>query len=435
MASYTNITNIDILEQSPMSTTGNSCLVQIDESHYLIAYANAWTSSGQLKVIEVDLTDYILTQLGRVSAIAFSTNIVSSLSLIHLTNSYYILVYLDYGSAEAHLNYIYVNPSTYALYIFDTLPIVYDSTNETYAAESHLVKIDSTHFFLAFSGVPDDPTYTANGWIMTFLVSHSNMSKIDEQKYRDYKDTSPYYGVYTCGAVKLGTYTYAVTWKRNYYYASSSDGTLMSQIITLNSSNYVTSTGTQTTISTDTDSTYILADSLRITDTNFIIAYTKDSNALSVKSLSVSRSTISSEDDTTINISGGWFPSLIALSDGYVMIHYKDNSSYSAVRVFQVDSSMEFANIGTANASRAYCSNAKTELVLINDQNYIVAYTGTSSDGYVRTIDSDGLESSWNQQIYVSGWKEVIGMQIYQDGSWKEVIDMQLHQGGSWKET
>jgi len=147
-----NITQIDSLEHDTVNGDYNS-LVKIDDTHFMLAYDGTATDGGQVKTFSID-GSYNITQIDSLEhdAITGFDN-----SLVKIDDTHFMLAYAGSGN-DGFIKTFSIDGS-YNITQIDSLE--HDTVNGNY---NSLVKIDDTHFILAYSGDSSD------GFIKTFSI-------------------------------------------------------------------------------------------------------------------------------------------------------------------------------------------------------------------------------------------------------------------------
>ena len=151
MADY-DITQLKFLEHDTDNGIYNS-LVMIDSTHFILAYTGD-DGDGYIKTFSIDGSYDNITEI---DVLVHNTSYGSYNSLVKIDSTHFILAYKgdnDYGFIKTFS----IN-SSYEITQIDSL-----EHDTSYGAYNSLVKIDSTHFILAYTGNGTD------GYIKTFFV-------------------------------------------------------------------------------------------------------------------------------------------------------------------------------------------------------------------------------------------------------------------------
>ena len=164
---YDNITEIDSLEHDTVNGTHNS-LVKIDSTHFILAYLGDG-GDGFIKTFIID-GSYNITAIASLEHDTGGTH--GECSLVKIDSTHFILAYRGDGS-DGYIKTFSIDGS-YNITEIDS--VEHDGVNGGY---NSLVMIDSTHFILAYAGDGDD------GFIKTFSIdeNYDNITEIDSVEH------------------------------------------------------------------------------------------------------------------------------------------------------------------------------------------------------------------------------------------------------------
>jgi prepilin-type N-terminal cleavage/methylation domain-containing protein len=121
-------------------------LAKIDSTHYLLAYSDK-QSDGKVVVLTVNTSTWTIT---KESPLEFDTEKATTPALVQIDSTHYLLAYSDKKS-DGKAMVLTVNNSTWAISASGSLE--FDTTQAT---DADLVQIDATHYFCAYSGSNSD---------------------------------------------------------------------------------------------------------------------------------------------------------------------------------------------------------------------------------------------------------------------------------------
>jgi hypothetical protein len=161
---YDNITEIDSLEHD-FSTGSLNSLVMIDSTHFILAYTGT-DNDGFIKTFSIDENCDNITEI---DSLEHDTNYGLYNSLIKIDSTHFILAY-DGIDDDGFIKTFSIDENCDNITEIDSLE--HDTANGTY---NSLIKIDSTHFILAYTGTESD------GFIKTFSIDENcdNITEID----------------------------------------------------------------------------------------------------------------------------------------------------------------------------------------------------------------------------------------------------------------
>ena len=303
-----DVTQINSLEHDTNNGTFNS-LVQIDATHYILAY-DPGGSKGRISTFSID-GSYVTTELNSlehesVAQAAFN-------SLVKIDATHFILAYGGVDN-DGYIKTFSIDGS-YAITEIDSLE--HDGVQ---GARNSLIQIDATHYMLAYMGLDND------GYIKTFSIDGSfNITEIDSLEH----DT---------------TFGY--------------DNTLV-----------------------------------KIDATHFALAYGGDSLHGYIKTFSIDGSfNITQVDVIEHDTGGGYEGSLILLDSTHLVLAYWGNDDGAGldgfIKTFSLDGSFNLTEVDVLEHDTI--NGRSNSLVKIDDTHFILAYAGDGNDGYITTFSIDG---------------------------------------------
>jgi len=132
-------------------------LVKIDATHFILAYRGSNGLDGFIKTFSIDGA-YNITEIDTLLHDTFNNDYNS---LVQIDPTHFMLAYAGDGGDEGLIRTFEVDGS---YNVTETASIEHDTSTGIY---NSLVKIDSTHFMLAYTGVDDD------GFVKTFEFINS----------------------------------------------------------------------------------------------------------------------------------------------------------------------------------------------------------------------------------------------------------------------
>ena len=404
----------------------DSSMVQISESHYLLAYGSSDSSKGKIKVIYVNPATYITSQVG--STLDHNSESSSNNCLIKMKDNYYALTYFSFGAQINVVAYFYVNPSTYAISEMDSLAFddgysAYDDYNES----AHMTRIDDDYALISYSAIYEDASheYGLEGRLSVININYSTTSITvhDSDEYHHNTTYSNQHNYYTHSLIKLTDAKYIVTYIDNMGTSTATDDELLTKLIQIDGSHNISSVGNDVFIKSGATS----PTTLTIDDTHWMVIY--NSNYLTLGSIRIfsligTTPTLVGTASSLGTVHTLCSFSVIALLGNYFMVSYRNTGGYSAVRTFQVNTSYIIVSTSseTEYTGTAGANNFGNSLVLMNDKHYVLASTGTGYDGYVRLISTNGFASHMKIQVG-DVWEDVTSIKIQVGNVWKDVTE------------
>ena len=164
-----NITKIASVEYD--ATNGEfPSLIKIDATHFILAFGGTADRDGYLKTFSIDASYENITEI---ASLEHDTSWGLYNSLVKIDATHFILAYYG-GTGVGHLKTFSIDAS------YENITEIDDLTLDTSGgAYNSLVKIDATHFILAYYGNDGD------GFIKTFSIdgSYDNITEIDSLEH------------------------------------------------------------------------------------------------------------------------------------------------------------------------------------------------------------------------------------------------------------
>jgi len=233
-----------------------------------------------------------------------------------------------------------------------------------------LVMIDSTHFILAYTGKDND------GFIKTFSIDGSyDITEIDSLEH----DTSNANGYNSL--VMINTTHFILAHKGNgddgYIKTFSIDGSYdnITQIDSLEHDTILNNYNSLAMINT----------------THFMLAYFGSGGDGYIKTFSIDGSydNITQIDVLEHDTVQGEHNSLVIIDSTHAILAYSGSGADGFIKTFSIDGSYD--NITQIDSlEHDTLSNVYNSLVMIDSTHFILAYTGSSDYGYIKTFSIDG---------------------------------------------
>jgi hypothetical protein len=166
---------IDDIDPNPTGNTFHNSLVMIDSTHFMLAFISSEGLYGicKLKVFSIDGAYDNITELSSISHLTHPNNatILAYNSLVKIDATHFMLAFCD-NNFDGFIKVFSID-GAYA--ITELTSLEHDTVQNS---DNKLLMIDSTHFILAYSG---DSTH---GYIKTFSIDGSyNVTEIDSLEH------------------------------------------------------------------------------------------------------------------------------------------------------------------------------------------------------------------------------------------------------------
>jgi len=289
-------------------------LVKIDDTHFMLAFTDDSGGDGWVKTFSID-GSYNVTEI---DSFEYDISAGERPNLIQLDSTHFVAAHQitpQIGTDDGYVTTFAVD-GIYNINKNDTL----EHAPNGGGASNALVKIDDTHFMLAYSGGGND------GFIKTFSVDVSyNITQIDSLEH----DTS--FGFF-----------------------------------------------------------HSLA---QIDSTHYMLAYQGGAGSTGiVKTFSIDESYIITQVDVLVHdtlTNSGLNNSLVKIDDTHFMLAYETRNNRNVVTTFSIDGSYNITEIDSLEHDDVL-ANVSNSLVQMSSTNYMLAYTGPDTDGFIRTFSIDG---------------------------------------------
>jgi hypothetical protein len=338
-------------------------LVSINDTHYLVAYRGSGLD-GYAVVLEVNLTDWTITKPG--SSTEYDGTNGASPSLVKINDTHYLVAYggsAGKGTAKVlEVNLTNWSIATKSSYQFDSIKGTHNS----------MVKINDTHYLNTYTGNSDNGVATVLEVNLTnYTITEKDAMQFDASTTKEHS------------LVKINDTHYLNS------YSGIDDGGNVT-VLEVNLTNYtITEPGSNYAFDTDNGRHNSL---VKINDTHYLNSYSGIDGSGNVTVLEVDLADWSiSEPGSTyaFDTDNGTYNSMVKINDTHYLNAYAglDDDGYSTV--FEVDladwsisepgSTIEFdTDNGTHNS-----------MVKINNTHYVNAYTGSAKDGYAIVLEVD----------------------------------------------
>jgi len=360
-----DIAQIDV-EATQATTKGRyNSLVMIDSTHFIVAYTDT-NGDGMIKTFSVDADGDNITQIAELE---HDTTSCTYNSLVMIDSTHFMLAY-DYNGDAGRLRTFSIDGNYENITTIDTLN--HDTTKGVW---NSLVKIDSTHFMLAYMGSSNN-----YGVVKTFSIdgSYSTIAQIDVLEH----DTA--YGAQN-SLVKIDSTHFALAYE-------TVTGTYSGVIKTFSiDGSYDTITQIDSLEHRDIPTRY---NSLVMIDsTHFILAFSGEYNLdgiIKTFSIDGSYGTITQIDSFVHDTTIGEFSSLIQYDSTHYILACAGASRFGYIKTFSIDGSYD--NIAEVN-SLLHGGNIVGEdnsLIMLDTGILALAYSATSDYGWIKTFSVAG---------------------------------------------
>jgi 6-phosphogluconolactonase (cycloisomerase 2 family) len=252
-----------------------------------------------------------------------------------------------------------------ALYSFAEIDSLEHDT--IYGTNNSLIKIDDTHFILAYRGTNDD------GFIKTFSIDGSyNITEIDSLEHDTDTATNN-------SLIKIDDTHFILA-----YRGTDNDGFIKTFSIDANADNITEIDSLEHDTSNSTDNSLVLIDS-----THFALAYTGPDYDGYIKTFSIDGSyNITEIDSLEHDTDNGRYNSLVLIDSTHLALAYAGPDYDGYIKTFSIDANAD--NITEIDSLEHDTSNgAYNSLIKINDTHFALAYAGNGNDGYIKTFSID----------------------------------------------
>jgi hypothetical protein len=329
-------------------------LVQIDSTHYILAYAGAG-GDGFIKTFSIDGSYENITEI---DSLEHDSSEGQNNSLVQIDDTHFILAY----SGDGHDGYIktFSIDESYEISQIDVME--HDEANGLF---NSLIKIDNTHFMLAYAGADYD------GFIKTFSIDESyKISQIDVMEH----DTNN------------GKYNSLLQIDSTHYILAYSNMNLYGVIKTFSINESYEISQTDSLIHDNTHGVW--ASLVKIDSTHYILAYksyAEDWKGV-IKTFYIDESYEISQIDSLTHDTGNMLDnSLTQIDSTHYILAYSGVGYDGFIKTFSIDGSYE--NITEIDSLEHDTNTGKyNSLLQIDSTHYILAYAGAGDDGFIKTF-------------------------------------------------
>lgn len=240
----------------------------------------------------------------------------------------------------------------------------HDISNGTY---NSLARIDATHFVLSYVGA------SGYGYVKTFSIAEDGtVTEIDSLKYTP----STYSATYSCVCVLDGTH-FMVACNTNadgYLFTFSYDANY-NNITLIDTLLYDSGGGQYSSI-------------VKIDSNHVALAFMASYGYLATFSFDSNYDNITEIDRLQTGIAYGNDNSLVKTDNTHLLLAFADNPPHGFIKTYSIDSSCD--NITEIDSLEFDATNGTmNSLVMIDLTHFILAYAGEGNDGYIRTFSID----------------------------------------------
>jgi hypothetical protein len=348
------LSEIDSLEHDTSIGIYNS-IVQIDATHYLLAYSNSGVD-GVIKTFSVDANADNITEI---DSVTHDTGGIEFNSLVKIDDTHYILAYKK-GTLSGYENGYLKTFSIDGSYNITELNSL--KHTDSYATANSLIKIDATHFMLAYG------IQTYGGFIKTFSIDGSYaITEIDAVTHDGMATDNSLVSI-DATHFMLG---YAGLTSDNAYYCG------IMKTFSIDGSYNITEIDA---LEFGGNATVVYNSLVKISATHYMVASMATGNDFNIFSIdgSYNISYVSSLDTAS---SG--YDSLVQIDNTHFMLAYV-TSSKNVLKVYSIDGSYAISEIAHLDFDTyVYPHNS---LFKINTTHYILGYAGPDKDGFIKTF-------------------------------------------------
>ncbi len=352
---------VSSLEFDASNATYNS-IVQVDSDTYAIAYHNS-SYGGYIRTFTVSSDG---TSISGIAYLRHDTNQGTFNSFVQVDSDTYVLAYTGYGN-DGFIK-TFTIPSNGSS-ITQVASLEHDISNCIF---NSLAKVDSDTYVLAYTGTNDD------GFISTFTISANGLTITEVANLEHDTDYGRYNSIVQ---VDSDTYALAYTGADDDGFIStftiSADGSTITEVANLE---HDTALGQHNTITQVDSDTYALA-------------YMDNESDGMIKTF-----TISSDGTSLTNVATLEYDSDIATYNSLLQV---DSDTY--VLAYAGDGDDGFISTFIIPANGSSITEVETlehdtdkgqfnSLIQVDSDTYVLAYTGTGQDGFIKTfsVASDG---------------------------------------------
>ncbi|MFC1709973.1 hypothetical protein ACFL2J_07965, partial [Candidatus Omnitrophota bacterium] len=354
------VSEINSLEFDGADATHNS-LILLDSTHFVVSYQGV-LGDGWAKTFSFDANYDNITEL---DDIEHDNKDGRYNSMVKIDDTHWILAFAGNGD-DGFITTFSANPSTYVISEEDVLE--HDASDTV--SHNSLVIWDSTHFMLSYEDA------VGAGYLKTFSIDGSfNLTEIDSDNCNTYSAT----GDFLSSIVKIDD-THVMQAQQ------VSNGWPFMRTGEIDGSYNITNTWIDGDGPTHASSEYFSL--AKIDDTHYMLAYSLTSGSGWIRTYSIDGSYSITEEDAlnheTVSCS---YNSLVKIDDTRYMLAYAGADDDGYITVFSIDGNYDITEETTLEHDAV--NGTYNSLVKIDDTHYGLAYTGLDGDGYIKTFSLD----------------------------------------------
>ncbi len=361
-----SITEINQLEHDPVLGYDSS-LVKIDATHFILAYAGV-DSDGFIKTFSVDA---LMDNITEIDSLEHDTTGSGFNSIVKIDSTHFILAYQQ--GANGIIKTFSIDGA------YGTITQIDSLTHEAVRCFTNsLIMIDSTHFALAYQGVDND------GYIKTFSIdgAYGSITQIDSLEHDIIQGKS--------NSLVLIDATHFIL-----AYSSFGGGTDSATIKTFSiDGSYGSITVIDTLIHDVVDGEHNSL--IMIDSTHFAVAYSgvDDDGFIKTFSIDGSYGSITEIDSLEHETAQGNYTSLILVDSTHFMLAYtKLTATDNVIKAFEIDSSYIITQTDTLTHDSIGTGFSEISLILMDGSTITnvlaaLAYTGGGDDGFIVTFNA-----------------------------------------------
>ena len=367
-------------------------LIKMDEDSYVLSYSGNSTD-GYLQTFTVSKDGNTITQ---VLEKEWSTYDVQRQSFIRMSEDLYLMAYYGTNSGTRHDGVSVANATGQWLTVFQIKSdgsviselgnYLFDTYNNS-DAQHNLLKINDETYALAYRSYNYGPETSSQwgGWVKTFKVNGANISHIKEKNVTENQSE-----FYESSWQHLGGTKYALAHSGN-----SSDGYITTLDISADGE-------TITQIAqVEHDTEYGRMNQLqKVDEDTYLLSYEGPSGDGHIKTFTIPTNGASITEVTELehDTNNSQWGSLIPIDDNKFMLAYRTGDSDGNIKFFTVPDDGSSITEGLILEHETN-NNQYNSLVMMDHDNFLLAYAGNSSDGYLKTFNFTQTATSMQPKI------------------------------------
>ena len=370
-------------------------LIKMDQNAFVLQYSGS-SSDGYLQTFTTSSDGNTITQV--LEKEWGTKNDVYYPSFIRMSEDTYLIAYYGYNSGIKHDGTSVSNTWGQWLSVFQiksdgsVINELGNFLHDTYTNSdpyNDLIKIDDDTYALAYKSYNYGPQTSGSwgGWIKTFKVNGGNINQVNELQH--YTSSDSYWHSWE----RLSATTYALAWQ-----GSGGDG-------------YITTFTISTDGATITEIAELEHDGnngsynsfAKLDDDTYVLAYTGDGSDGHISTFTIPTNGASITKVATLehDNSYGIFNSLVRIDQNKFMLAYKASDNDGHVKMFTIpDDGSSITEALTFEHETSY--NQWNSLQILDYDNFILAYEGSSNDGYIKTFNYPQIATSTLPRISTS---------------------------------